>query len=201
MFLLSKEQFISIIDKVTRRTHHSTESLSEVHLNYFSFLYYQKKYNIEKWREFLAQILYESNYLRSRVENHNYSTSRILQVFPKYFKTPKDASQYQHGIELFDRVYANRMGNGDEKSRDGSRYRGRGYIQLTGKNNYRRYGYVNDFLFLETMSGAWDSACKFWVVNKIDLCTTIKQSTRKINGGYNGLDKREKTYELIKTIV
>ena len=88
---------------------------------------------------FLAQCALESTGFTATVENLNYSAGRIPQVFGKYFKSVDPAAYAHNPQKLGSRVYANRMGNGDEASGDGFRFRGRGYIQLTGKNNYTSF--------------------------------------------------------------
>ena len=86
---------------------------------------------------FLAQILHESGNLKYKSENLNYSAKALRSVFGKYFKTDEIANEYARKPEkIANKVYANRMGNGNEASGDGWKYRGRGLIQLTGKNNY-----------------------------------------------------------------
>ena len=88
---------------------------------------------------FLAQCALESTGFTATVENLNYRADRLKAVFPKYFKNI-DPAPYAHNPEkLANRVYANRMGNGVEASGDGFKFRGRGYIQLTGKNNYTSF--------------------------------------------------------------
>ena len=88
---------------------------------------------------FLAQCALESNRFKATVENLNYSGQRLLKVFPKYFKGVDPAGYANNSVKIGNRVYANRMGNGDEASGDGYRFRGRGYIQLTGRNNYTSF--------------------------------------------------------------
>lgn len=88
---------------------------------------------------FLAQCALESTGFTAVVENLNYSAPRIPQVFGKYFKNVDPAPYAHNPQKLASRVYANRMGNGDEASGDGFKFRGRGYIQLTGKNNYASF--------------------------------------------------------------
>lgn len=85
---------------------------------------------------FLSQCALESVEFTATVENLNYSATRLLQVFPKYFRGVDPAAYAKNPVKIGSRVYANRMGNGDEASGDGYKFRGRGYIQLTGKNNY-----------------------------------------------------------------
>lgn len=88
---------------------------------------------------FLAQCALESNRFKATVENLNYSAQRLLKVFPKYFKGVDPTGYANNSVKIGNRVYANRMGNGDEASGDGYRFRGRGYIQLTGRNNYTSF--------------------------------------------------------------
>jgi putative chitinase len=92
---------------------------------------------------FLAQCALESMNFTATVENLNYRAARLLEIFPKYFRNIDPATYANNPAKIANRVYANRMGNGDEASGDGFRFRGRGYIQLTGKNNYQSF---SDFL-------------------------------------------------------
>lgn len=99
-----------------------------------------KEYHIDtplRQAHFLAQIVHESGMFKQTEENLKYSASRLLEVFPKYFKTPADAKVAAYNPEIIaNKVYANRMGNGTAQSGDGYRFRGRGLIQTTGRNNY-----------------------------------------------------------------
>ena len=88
---------------------------------------------------FLAQCALESTGFTATLENLNYSAKRIPVIFGKYFKGIDPAGYANNPQKLGSRVYANRMGNGDESSGDGFKFRGRGYIQLTGKNNYSSF--------------------------------------------------------------
>jgi putative chitinase len=88
---------------------------------------------------FLAQCALESVVFKATVENLKYSAKRLLQVFPKYFKGIDPAPYANNPAKIANRVYANRMGNGNEASGDGYKFRGRGYIQLTGKTNYASF--------------------------------------------------------------
>src|SRR5207302_4973379 len=88
---------------------------------------------------FLAQCALESTNFTAVVENLSYSAQRLLQVFPKYFRGVDPNAYARNPEKIGNRVYANRMGNGDEASGDGFKFRGRGYIQLTGKNNYTSF--------------------------------------------------------------
>jgi putative chitinase len=159
---------------------------------------------------FLAQVAHESGNFRFLKENLNYSEKGLKTVFGKYF--PGDlATQYARKPEkIANRVYANRMGNGPEVSGDGWNYRGRGLIQLTGKNNYTNFALdiqlsMEDTInYLETKEGAMVSACWFWKTNKINQFADkddIKGSTRRINGGFNGLQHRTEMYQKAKIIL
>src|SRR6188474_2771315 len=89
---------------------------------------------------FFAQVLHESGCMRFDMENLNYSADGLRRVFGKYFKTQEDCAACARQPErIANRVYADRIGNGDEASGDGWRFRGRGLIQLTGRQNYRAF--------------------------------------------------------------
>ena len=93
-------------------------------------------YEINNVPMFIAQIGHESGGLTVFIENLHYSADRLLQVFPRYFNDDNVDNYDNQPEKIANRIYANRMGNGDEASGDGWKYRGRGAIQLTGKNNY-----------------------------------------------------------------
>jgi putative chitinase len=149
---------------------------------------------------FLGQTAHESGGYRAIRENLNYQAAGLMKIFGKYFPTQELANQYAHNQEMIaNRIYANRMGNGNEASGDGFRHRGRGLIQLTGKDNYTRFAQsidedVADIPdFLETFEGAVQSACWFWETNNLNATADvmdIKKQTKIINGGYLGLDER-----------
>lgn len=153
---------------------------------------------------FIAQCAHESGGFRFITENLNYKAESLMKVFPKYFSERSLADAYAKKPEkIANRIYANRMGNGDEKSGDGFKYRGRGLIQLTGKDNYTWFaasleiGPEEASEYLGTFEGAAQSACWFWETNKLNNEADkgdIKTMTRKINGGFIGLDDRIKHY-------
>jgi putative chitinase len=115
------------------------------------------------------------------------------------------AKQYERNPKkIASRVYANRMGNGDEASQEGYVYRGRGILQLTGKDNYFWFAASLEITpeqaaeYLETFEGAAQSACWFWETNKLNALADagdMKGMTKRINGGYIGLADREHHYE------
>ncbi len=153
---------------------------------------------------FFAQIGHESANLSVSTENLNYSSEGLQRVFPKYFPTKTLADAYaRQPATIASRVYANRMGNGDEPSGAGWKYRGRGYIQLTGYNNYKAFGeFIGEDILLNpdcvarplhaALSSGW-----FWHVNKLNQLADkgdILGCTKKINGGTHGLVDRTKRY-------
>jgi putative chitinase len=167
--------------------------------------YVMSKFGIntsERLAHFLGQCHHESGGFKFTTENTNYSDVGLKKRFNKYFKD-KDISKYARNPEkIANLVYANRMGNGDEASGDGFRFRGRGYIQLTGKNNYKAFDeFVSDDIVLNPdlvatkyplLTAAW-----FWDVNDLnEICdkgvnkSTIFAVTKKVNGGIKGLEER-----------
>lgn len=154
---------------------------------------------------FLGQIYVESGGFRKCEENLNYSAEELLTTFRTHFISLAEANLYAHNPEaIANKVYANRVGNGDEKSGDGWKYRGRGAIQLTGRYNYERYAKsVDDNEIIENPNVICreyylDSAVWFFDTQHIwHLCTDVRDSTIKmvshyVNGGLNGLKERIK---------
>lgn len=143
---------------------------------------------------FLGQGLIETGFLRYTSENLNYSADALRKVFGKYFKTDDDAKAYARQPEkIANRVYGNRMGNGDEASGDGWLYRGRGFIQLTGKDNYKRFATLTGLpidtdpdLISRDLKASIQVAAKFFEVNGLldyaDL-NDAKAVSRGINFG------------------
>ena len=151
---------------------------------------------------FLAQCGHESNGFTVLQENLNYSADGLNKIFHKYFPTLESAQPYARQPEhIANKVYANRMGNGDEHSGDGYKYRGRGPIQLTGKTNYAE---CSDFLFqddtlvqnpdlLLEAEYALHSACWFWWKNDLNTYADAGDmlgAPKRINGGTIGLEDR-----------
>ena len=169
------------------------------------------KYSVdtpERIAGFLAQCGHESGGFRFVEENLNYSAKALDSVFGKYFKNGgRDAKKYARKPEkIANVVYGNRMGNGDEDSGDGWQFKGRGYIQLTGRNNYTSFAESVDMDldecidYLKTPKGALESALWFWDTNKLNkYCDKhdVKGMTKRVNGGYNGLEDREEKWEKV----
>ena len=166
------------------------------------------KFTPERAAHFFAQTAHESGNFKAFSENLNYGASGLLGIFKKYFPTEALAKQYERKPEkIANRVYASRMGNGDEASGDGYKFRGRGALQLTGKDNYQAF--ANYLKKPEIMTNpdlvatdySFESAIFFFDKNKLwDICDkgvnkdTILSLTKRINGGTHGLaDREEKT--------
>lgn len=163
---------------------------------------------------FMAQCAHESGNFKLVVENLNYSADGLLKVFPKYFKDKATADSYARKPEaIANRVYADRMGNGPEASGDGFRFRGRGYIQLTGRNNYKAF---SDFVKEDCVASPDLVATKYplisaafffeknglWAIcdkgNTPDVVTMV---TKRVNGGTHGLDDRLSKFNAFNTLL
>ena len=154
---------------------------------------------------FIAQCAHESGGFIFLTENLNYKAESLMKVFPKYFKDITTAKAYEKKPEkIANKIYADRMGNGNEASGEGYKYRGRGLIQLTGKTNYTWFAASLEITpeeaaeYTQTFEGAAQSACWFWETNKLNQFADsgdIVTMTKRINGGTIGLDDRIKHYE------
>jgi putative chitinase len=151
---------------------------------------------------FLSQCSHESNGFKTVAENLNYSASGLRTTFPKYFDNDASSLCARKPEAIANLVYANRMGNNGESSCDGYKYRGRGYLQITGKANYAAFGnfigvdcVTNPDLIASKyplLSAAWFfSANGLWAIcDKGAGDDIVKMLTRRINGGAIGLDER-----------
>ena len=169
------------------------------------------KFNINtslRLAHFLAQCGHESGGFKFVNENLNYGAKGLLTTFKKYFPTQALAEQYQRNPEkIASRVYGSRMGNGDETSKEGYKFRGRGYIQLTGKANYSEFDKVVSENILENpdlvatkyplLSAAW-----FWGKNGLNSLADkgatdadVTSITKRVNGGTIGLPDRIKHFK------
>lgn len=162
----------------------------------------------ERIAAFIAQCAHESGNFTTIKENLNYRWETLRRLFPKYFPTDELAKLYASRPNkqeaIANRIYANRMGNGPEDSGDGFKYRGRGLIQLTGRENYSWFAASLEISveeaseYLETFEGAAQSACWFWDTNKLNQWADKKDIvtlSKKINGGTIGLEDRIKHFE------
>jgi putative chitinase len=160
---------------------------------------------VERVAAFLAQCGHESVDFTVLKENLNYSAEGLSKVFPKRFPTAAAAQPYHRNPEkIANNIYANRMGNGPEASGEGFKYRGRGAIQLTGKENYTAFSKSisktldETVAHTETLAGAIESACWFWKkngINEIADKLDITAMTKRINGGTIGLAERKQHFE------
>lgn len=157
---------------------------------------------------FIAQCSHESGGFTALKENLNYKPATLRKLFGKYFPTDALAEEYcakpNKQEAIANRIYASRMGNGDEASGDGYKYCGRGLIQLTGKSNYIAFADSLEITpeeaseYLATFEGAAQSACWFWEANNLNQWADkgdILTLTKRINGGTIGLEDRIKHYE------
>jgi putative chitinase len=174
------------------------------------------KFTPERAAHFFAQTAHESGNFKAFSENLNYGAKGLLGIFKKYFPTEAKALEYERKPEkIANLVYASRMGNGDEQSGDGYKFRGRGALQLTGKDNYKAFSdymkkpEIMDNPDLVATQYSFESAIFFFDKNKLwDICDkgvskdTILALTKRINGGTHGLEDREektfKYYEWVK---
>ena len=161
---------------------------------------------------FFAQTSHETGGYKLFTENLNYSAQGLQGIFGKYFPGNLEESYARQPEKIASRVYASRMGNGDEASKDGWKFRGRGALQLTGKANYEAFAkYLNKPEIMENpdlvaTTYSFESAMFFFDKNKLwSICdqgindAAILSLTKRINGGTHGLDDRNtKTYKYYK---
>lgn len=160
---------------------------------------------VERVAAFLAQCGHESADFTVLKENLNYSAEGLTKVFPKRFPSLAVAQPYNRNPEkIANKIYSDRMGNGSEASGEGYKFRGRGAIQLTGKENYSKFAKSIDqsldeaVSYCETLDGAIESACWFWKTNNLNALadkTDIVALTKRINGGTIGLEDRKHHFE------
>ena len=167
------------------------------------------KFNITtnlRLAHFLAQCGHESGNFKAVSENLNYSADGLKKIFPKYFPGNIAESYSRNPEKIASKVYGGRMGNGDETTKEGFKFRGRGYIQLTGKQNYTNFA---KFIGEDTVSNPdlvatkypLASAAFFFDSNKLwSICdkgadnATVTAVTKRVNGGIIGLADRIKHF-------
>ena len=157
---------------------------------------------------FLAQIAHETGGLTRSVENLAYSAKRLTEIWPTRFPSIASAEPYANNPEkLANKVYSSRMGNGPPESGDGYRYRGRGYIQITGKDGYRNTGLNAGFDLIShperaiATADALRVACAFWQWKNLNsLCDehNFEDVTRRINGALIGYADRKEWLEKVR---
>jgi putative chitinase len=201
-----------LLDKLTNQNNNLNKLTGKIPTNVLSQLpEVIEKFSINsplRIAHFLAQCGHESGGFRVVTENLNYSASGLMSIFKKYFPNEQIAKQYERQPEkIANFVYANRMQNGNPASGDGWRFRGRGYIQLTGRENYTSFNKFVPENILETpdlvatkyplLSAAW-----FWDSRKLnatadtgDTDAVVTSITRRVNGGTIGLADRIKHFK------
>lgn len=168
------------------------------------------KFNITntlRLAHFLAQCGHESGGFKATQENLNYSADGLKKIFPKYFPGTLSEGYAKNPQKIASKVYASRMGNGDEASGEGYKFRGRGYLQTTGKANYQSFSkfigedcVVNPDLVSTKYPLA--SAAFFFTSNKLwGICdkgaddATVTAVTKRVNGGVIGITERIKEFK------
>jgi putative chitinase len=156
---------------------------------------------------FLAQCGHESGGFKLTQENLNYSADGLKKIFPKYFPGTLNESYARQPQKIANRVYGSRMGNGDETSGEGYKFRGRGYIQLTGKANYTEFDKTVEENLMETpelVASKYPLLSAAWFFNKNGLNAiadrgaddaTVTSVTKRVNGGTIGLPDRIKHFK------
>ena len=169
-----------------------------------------KKFNITnplRLAHFLAQCGHESGGFKAVSENVNYSADGLKKIFPKYFPGNLSESYARNPEKIASKVYGGRMGNGDESTKEGFKFRGRGYIQLTGKDNYKNFTkFIGEDCIanpdLVATKYPLSSAAFFFDSNKLwSICdkgaddATVMAVTKRVNGGVIGLSERIKEFK------
>jgi|YelNatPaOPRAMG01_1025707.scaffolds.fasta_scaffold159764_2 putative chitinase len=158
---------------------------------------------------FIAQVAYESADMSTLSENLNYSAKALLTLFPHHFDEATAIQYARKPEKIANRIYANRYGNGDESSGDGWKYRGRGLIQLTFKDNYRAYStdiYNDDRILVNPdlvaqVKDACLSSGWFWIKHGLNALAdkeNFSLITERINGGKTGESARMAKYIAIR---
>lgn len=194
----------TLISQVQLQTIFNDADTSTVNLFATAINHCLQQYSINtplRVAHFLAQIAHESGCLRFTEENLNYSAKALRSVFGKYFTDDTLAEQYARKPQaIANRVYASRMGNGDEASNDGWTFRGRGLIQLTGRHNYRALSKdenvdieANPERCSEDPEWAVKVAGWYWDKHQLNEQADkddLRSITKAINGGFNGIEQR-----------
>jgi putative chitinase len=162
--------------------------------------------NVLRLAHFMAQCGHESGNFKTVYENLNYSAVRLKEIFPKYFPGNLSESYANNPVKIGSRVYASRMGNGDEASGEGYKFRGRGFIQLTGKNNYTSFAkhigadtvadpdLVATKYPLASAAFFFDSNNIWSICDRGDGAEVVTSVTKAVNGGTIGLPDRLKKF-------
>lgn len=218
---MTREQY----NKIVKRTDNKSDDI--LYKNISELFMLDKFDTIEKKSHFMSQICHESRNIQIFVENLNYSVEGLLKIFPKYFNSSTAKLYAKQPIKIANRVYANRMGNGDETTGDGWKFRGASPIQLTGRKafdecgKYLKIDLINNPEFAQTLECGIDICGWYWKKNNLNriieklpqdsdvtlfnknitiLESNVETVTRIINGGINGLNERILLYKICKNI-
>ena len=201
---LSKARFVAFMDDL----YGGAKLLEDADLNpktlYTGFSKACQLFCIKNTEWFLAQCCYESANFKYREENLKYSWKRLLKVFPKYFKNENEAKACEKNPQkIANKVYGHRMGN--KGFNDGYKFRGRGFIQLTGRYNYTKLRDTTKIEFIKNPDllledkNIFFAGGFFWVQKQIDKkAEDFKHCTRIVNGGLSGYKKRLKLLDKIR---
>ncbi len=169
--------------------------------------------NILRLSHLISQCSHESGGFKVVQENLNYSADGLKKIFPKYFPDNLSESYQRQPEKIASRVYGNRMGNGDESTKEGYKFRGSGFLQITGKDNFKKFSdfigedCVNNPELIRTKYPLTSAAFFFKTNNLWTICDkgngvdVVTQLTKKINGGLIGLDDRIKQFNNIYSLL
>jgi putative chitinase len=174
-------------------------------MNELSSILKTRKLSALQLSHFLSQVAHESGNFKFKSENLNYSADGLVNIFGKYFNSATAQSYARQPEKIANKVYANRMGNGNEASGDGWKHRGRGYIQLTGKDNYTEFDKTVDDDILanpDLVATKYPLASALFFFDKNNLWSLMKDASlptqtiicKRVNGGTNGLEDRIKHF-------
>lgn len=205
---ISKEQLVQIIPECAHVVDRYLEHLNE------AFDRFDITTSLRQ-AAFIAQVGHESSRLTRVEENLNYSANGLIRTFPNHF-TADNAKEFAYKpMRIANKVYANLLGNGDEVSGDGWKFRGRGLIQVTLKNNYKLRGkrlVQNELYFVDSpdllLQPEWAvrTACDYWDDNHLNVLADendvadFKALTKKINRALRGLDDRLSIWNKAKEV-
>ena len=198
---LPKEVFFNWFDK---NTHYSSDCKNKIWNDWNTSVNDIFKSGIHRQPEFFIQCAFESQNFKRTEENLHYTTpDRILKVFRKYVKTLNNAKKLvKNPVALAECVYGSRMGNNSEGAKDLYKkgwspfdFRGQGYIQLTGYDNWKLFNDMTGVNCFESrtyfIDNPWLASGFFWTYHKLDYVPGVQEQTKIINGGYSGLQARK----------
>lgn len=208
--MLTKELLLTIVPEARITTLNLDIVVQELNLAFIGQIHGVDISTRNRQAGFLSQIAVESWYFKELEENLNYSAQGLLATFPHHFDQT-NVNQYAHQpAKIANRVYANHMGNNDEASGDGYKYRGRGFIQVTGKYNYSEcekflsMDLINSPDLLASIPGAMESSVWYWNMKNINAAADVDdivKITKLVNGGTSELKDRTTIYNQAKALL